>query len=162
MLELVSSEAMVFGQNSSGTVVAVHDQVEMCSDMVASKNVIYTDLQDPEEGSAPLLLSKIVANSGDGICAIPPWGLNLVVSYRPSPGFLGMDRCVYEACEDLDRDGEIGNEEANGRCTEATLRIVIGDCEMSTPTDVPTPMPTQGLSLPSSIVPSSRASAHCC
>ena len=123
-------------------VVDADDTVTTCTDQVVSKNVLYNyvDIQDPP--TPQLFLSEITANGKHGACAIATWGLGKVVTYYPNPGFVGQDTCTYESCLDLDQDGELSAEEAGRRCVEATLLIIVEDCNTPSPTKEPTPAPT--------------------
>lgn len=108
--------------------------------MSVSTNVVWND---PDADNTPLVLSRIVKGGDDGTCAIAAWGMGLVVTYDPAPGFIGQDSCGYKACEDMDGDGNVSTEETTiGRCVSATVRISVENCVTESPTANPTRAPT--------------------
>ena len=138
LLSLLLAPAAVRAGKEVG---APDDRVETCAGEEVAKNVLYNyvELEDPP--TPPLLLSRIVGDGASGSCGIASWGLGKVVSYDPTPGFTGEDTCTYEACLDLDKDGEISAEEASRRCVEATLLITVKDCATAATPKDPTAAP---------------------
>ena len=72
-----------------------------------------------------MVLSKVILNADNGVCDIEMDidGEATVMMYRPSSGYEGLDKCVYEMC-DVGESGEMDTEE----CHEVTMDIQNVDC----------------------------------
>jgi len=75
-----------------------------------------------------MVLSKVILNADNGNCDIELDidGEATVMMYRPSSGYEGLDKCVYEMCASMGLSEEMDTEE----CHEVTMDIHTVDCSL--------------------------------
>ena len=106
-----------------------HSRIATCIDQPVTKQHIgYDDIFGAQDMSSLLhdnmMLSKIVDEADNGVCdiAMNNNGLALSMTYHPTSGYVGKDKCTYEMCI-VDDDAESTKE-----CSELTIAIDVEDC----------------------------------
>ena len=94
---------------------------------------LHGDIFDAHDvsSSSPLVssvLNKVVDDADNGVCDIAMGndGLALSITYHPTSGYVGQDKCTYEMCI-VDDDGDATNA-ATKECSELTIAIDVEDC----------------------------------
>ena len=113
-----------------------HYNIATCIDQPVTKHIGYDNIFDAHDvsSSSPLVssvLNKVVDDADNGVCDIAMGndGLALSMTYHPTSGYVGQDKCTYEMCiveDDVDAMNAATN--STKECSELTIAIHVEDC----------------------------------
>lgn len=106
--------------------------IATCIDQPVIKHIGYDNIFDAHDVSSLLhdnmMMSKVVDDADNGTCniAMDNSGSALSITYHPTSGYVGQDKCTYKMCI-VEDDGDATNA-ATKVCSELTIAIDVEDC----------------------------------